>query len=531
MEEHQYEIHRMKAPYLQVMIIILGVFMAVLDMGVVNVAIPTMESELNATTNQIQWVLTAYMLVIGVLVPISGWMTDRFGAKKLFLFALGMFTVGSALCGASWSVGSIIAFRIIQALGGGFMMPVSMAMIYRIFPPDRRGMVMGLFGVAIMAAPAFGPALRGYLVEYSSWRLIFYINVPIGIVAFLLGLIFMHEFSHEAKGRLDVMGFILSTVGFFSLLYGFNEVSSHGWHSSEVMTFLIIGMVSIILLIINELLVEHPIIQLRVLKSYMFSMSLIVTSIVNTALFAGIFLLPLYLQNILGLSALRTGLFMTPAALASAVVMPISGRLFDRIGARPLGLIGLFLVTFSTFGFTSLTTSTATGDIQTLYVLRSVGMGMTMMPIMTAGMNTVPQSLVSQGTAMTNTVRQVASSLGTAILTTYFTSRMHVHITNLSWSVNPFSHQGHELNSLQQLLQTSGVPVGSAHQEALALMSGLISKQGFVAGLDDTFWVATILTAIAWVLVIFYASKKEKEMRSRKKTAPKKNVSAVAVAE
>lgn len=530
-QEQGYEISKMKAPYLQVAIIVLGVFMAVLDMGVVNVAIPTMESDLHATTNQIQWVLTAYMLVIGVLVPISGWMTDRFGAKKLFLFSLFMFTVGSALCGMAWNVDSIIAFRVVQALGGGFMMPVSMAMIYRIFPPDRRGFVMGLFGVAIMAAPAFGPALSGYLVEYSSWRLIFYLNVPIGILAILLGIPMMHEFSHEVKNKLDVWGFVLSTGGFFSLLYGFNNVPDYGWHSLRVTGFVAVGAISLVLLVVVELTTESPVIELRVLKNYMFSMSLIISSIVNVALFVGIFLLPLYLQNILGLSALRTGLFMTPAALASAVVMPISGRLFDKIGARPLALVGLLCVTLASFGFTMLTTDTSTAHIQWLYILRSIGMGMTMMPIMTAGMNTVKREWVSQGTAMTNTVRQVASSLGTAILTSYFTTRMHFHATVASWSVNPFSSAGHAVTHLQQVFTSSGLSPGAAHQAALLMMSGQVSKLAFVSGLNDTFWISTILAGIVWVMVWFFDTKEERQLRLGNRTTkkPKKNASEVTV--
>ncbi|QSO50195.1 DHA2 family efflux MFS transporter permease subunit [Alicyclobacillus curvatus] len=519
--EEVYEIYRMKAPYLQVAIIVLGVFMSVLDMGVVNVAIPTMESDLHATTNQIQWVLTGYMLVIGVLVPISGWMTDRFGAKKLFLFSLFTFTVGSALCGMSWNVSSIIAFRVVQALGGGFMMPVAMAMIYRIFPPDRRGLIMGVFGLAIMAAPAFGPALSGYLVEYSSWRLIFYINVPIGVVTLLLGMTMMHEFAHEVKNKLDIWGFILSTAGFFSLLYGFNNVPDHGWRSFMVTGFVTVGAICLILLVIVELNTKSPVIELRVLKNYMFSMSLIISSIVNVALFVGIFLLPLYLQDILGLSALRTGLFMTPAALASAVVMPISGRLFDKIGARPLALLGLLFVTVASFGFTSLTTDTGTGHIQWLYILRSIGMGMTMMPIMTAGMNTVKREWVSQGTAMSNTVRQVASSLGTAILTSYFTTRMNLHTTIASWSMTPFTHAGQEVTRLQQVFASNGMSPGAAHQAAVMMIGGVAAKQGFVAGLNDTFWWSTILAGIAWILIWFFASKKEREVRVGRKKPQK----------
>lgn len=495
-------------------IIILGVFMAILDTSIVNVAIPTMENDLNATTDQIQWVLTAYMLTLGVLIPFSGWLTDKFGARNLFLFALSVFTVGSALCGMSWNLSSIVFFRIVQGIGGAFMQPVAMSMIYRIFPPDRRGMIMGIFGIAMMVAPATGPVLSGYFVDYVSWRLIFYVNVPIGIVAVILGFFSLHHFPHESKGKLDILGLVFSTVGFFSILYGFNNVSAHGWGSTSVLLSLAIGVTFLLLFIITELTVQDPMLNFSVLKSYMFSMSLIISSIIFTAMFVGIFLLPLYLQNILGYTAVRTGLFMTPAALATAVMMPISGRLFDKIGARPLGLIGLIIITISTFGFTRLGLNSSSAQIQWLYIIRSIGMGMTMMPIMTAGMNTVPIQLVSQGTAMTNTVRQVSASLGTAVLTSYMTNQTNLHITHLSWQITPFSVPGQALIHMQQMFEAKGMFPSQALQAAYATIYGLISKQGFVAGLNDTFFISTILTAIAWVCVWFYASKQEREIRA-----------------
>ncbi|MFX4301835.1 DHA2 family efflux MFS transporter permease subunit [Alicyclobacillus tolerans] len=516
-----YEIHRIKAPWLQMAIIILGVFMAVLDTSVVNVAIPTMETELSASTAQIQWVLTAYMLVLGVLVPISGWLTDKFGPKKLFIFSLIAFTIGSALSGAAWNLSSIIFFRVIQAVGGGFMMPVSMAMVYRIFPPDRRGVVMGTLGIAMMAAPAFGPALSGYLVEYASWRWIFYINVPIGIVGTILGVIFMHEFPHEAKGKLDVLGFALSTVGFFLLLYGFNEVPNDGWGSKTVILCLLFGVISLIALVFVELNVENPVINLRVLNSYMFSMSLVISSIIGIALFSGIFLLPLYLQNIMGFSALKTGLFMTPAALVSAAFMPISGRLMDRIGARPLGIIGIAIVTIATYGFSSLTTDSTQTTIQWLYIFRSLGMSLTMMPVMTAGMNTVNVRLVSQASAMSNTVRQVSSSLGIAILTSYMTNRSKMHQYHMAAQVTSNSPAGNMLYQIQQMMQLHGMSLAAAKSAAVQMMNELIQRQAFVAGLNDTFFISTILLAISWVLVLFYGSKKEREIRLGRRQAQK----------
>jgi EmrB/QacA subfamily drug resistance transporter len=383
---------------------------------------------------------------------------------------------------------------------------------------------MGIFGIAMMAAPAFGPALSGYLVDYWSWRFIFYINVPIGIVAVLLGMLTMHEFPHEAKGKFDLLGFIFTVVGFGSLLYGFNNVTSDGWGSAQVETFLWIGVVCLCILVFVELTVKDPMIQLRVLKNYMFSMSLILSSLIFVALFAGIFFLPIYLQNTQGFSAIRTGLFMTPGALVSAVLMPISGRLFDRIGARPLAIIGLIIVTLVTFGFTTLEVNTSSATIQWLYIIRSAGMGLTMMPIMTAGMNTIPFELTSQGTAISNTVRQVATSLGTAVLTVYMTTQTTVHAAHLSWQVTPTSASGQYMMKIQQLMEAHGMSLQAAKQAAMSMMNGLIEQKASVAGMDDSFMISAILTAIALILVLFYASKKERAIREQRRSKSNKGL-------
>lgn len=518
---HEYEISRIKSPALQVFIIVLGVFMAVLDTSVVNVAIPTMEHAFNATTAQIQWVLTGYMLMMGVMVPISGWLTDRFGAKHVFLFALAVFTVGSALCGASWSTGTIIVFRLLQAIGGGLMMPVSQAMIFRIFPPDRRGSVMGIFGISIMVAPAIGPTLSGYLVQYASWRLIFYLNVPIGIIELILGLMFMHEFAHHTSQRFDRWGFTFSTVGFFSLLYGLNNVASDGWSSPKVFGFVSLGVICVFALVIVELNMEHPMIDFRVFKDYLFTMSTIISGLIQVALFTGIFFLPIYLQNIVGLSAMRTGLLMMPAALGSAVVMPIAGRLFDRIGARPLGIVGLAGMTIVTIGFTRLSPATSVGYVQWLYILRQVAMGLTMMPIMTAGMNLLPPRQVSQGSAVSNTARQVASSLGVAILTSILDQREKFHFAVMAQNVSPFTAQGQDITKMVQMFEAQGMTPANANAAAIAEMSGVLRQHAFVMGMNDAFWVAAGLTAVGFILVLFFGSKQEAALRANRKSQPK----------
>lgn len=513
-DQHQYEIHRIPAVGLQLAIILMGVFMAMLDSSVVNVAIPKLEMDLNANTDQIQWVLTGYMLVSGIVIPISGWLTDRFGAKNLFIFSLITFTAGSALCGMAWNLDAMIFFRILQAAGGGFMMPVGTAMIYRIFPPERRGAVMGIFGLTLMTAPALGPALGGYFVQYASWRLIFYINVPIGIVASLLAIFVLYDFPHAAKEKLDIGGFLFSTLGFFSILYGINNVSEYGWGSLWVYPFVALGIALLIMLVATELLSDHPLIQFRVFKDYLFSMSVLITSVIQIAMFVGIFLLPLYLENLMGYSALQTGLFMTPAALISAVMMLVSGRLLNKAGARTLGLIGLAIVIVATYGFSFLSLNSTNGTIQLLYIIRSIGMSMVMMPIMTIGMNLIPVKWVSQASAVSGTVRQVAGSLGIAFLTSYMSTQDKLHVFHLDAKVAVNTPQGLQVTQLQGALHALGIPAYLDHTVALGQVYGWIQEQGFVLGMDDTFIIATLLTILAFVFTLFFDSKKERELRA-----------------
>ncbi|RIV17138.1 DHA2 family efflux MFS transporter permease subunit [Alicyclobacillaceae bacterium I2511] len=502
------------SPYIQLLIIVLGVFMSVLDSSIVNVALPKMEAVFGASTSQIEWVLTGYTVTYGVVVPLSGWLSEMLGPKKLFMYALWVFTVGSIVCGAAWNLNIMISARVFQALGGGFLMPVGMGMVFRLFPPERRGVAMGIFGIGMVAAPAFGPVLSGYFVENSSWRLIFYLNVPVGILTFVLGWLFLQEFSHKASKHVDVVGFILSVIASFSLLYGFNEVPTYGWHSLLVLSFISLGTVALTFFILTELMVKEPLLELRIFKNYMFSLSVILSAIVNTVVFVGLFLMPLYLENIVGYSAIRTGLFMTPAALASAVAMATGGRLFDRIGARPIGVVGISLVLASSYGFSFMTTQANTAGIQTLYILRNFGMGLVMMPIITAGMNTIPKNLLSQATGITDTVRQLAMSLGTAVLTTYLVTQSTKYDIRLGWQVNSITYPGRFLTQLGHLMSGGGAT--GAHQAAV-MVNNIIVERGFVSGMDDTYWITFLLAVLAWFLNWFFANAKERAIRRAEK--------------
>lgn len=500
-------------PGLAVIVTTLAIFMAVLDTTIVNVSIPKMMNVFGVNTTQIQWVVTAYTLVVGAFVPVTGYLGDRFGYKRTFLMALSLFTIGSALCGLAWNNDVMIFFRIIQALGGGALMPISMAIAFRIFPPERRGFAMGLVGIAIMFAPAFGPTIGGYITEYMDWRLIFYINVPIGIIDFFLATIILKELSHSTKRRFDIAGFIASSLGFSTLLYGLGIVANKGWNDPRVVTFVAIGIVSLISFVVIEFTVKYPMLDIRLMKdSPIFSVTILITSISSIILFATLFLLPVFLQDISGLSPLRTGLVLLPQGIVVGIMMPISGWLFDKIGARWLAVVGLLIAAYGLYLLQSLDVTTSFGTVSAWLMVRAVGLGMVMMPVTTAGMNEVPIEKVGQATAITNTTRQVSASFGVAWLANLLSSRTKFHASILKDQFNVFSHKANEsLTYMQHMFMGSGMTAAQAKGTALYLIWGQIQKTATVKGIDDVFWATTWLIIAGVVLGFFLRSGRRKE--------------------
>lgn len=488
-------------------VLIIAVFMAVLDMSVVNVALPRMMTEFGVNTSDIQWVITAYTLVVGTLVPVTGFVSDRFGYKRIFLLALVLFTVGSFLCGLAWDNTTMILFRIIQGLGGGALMPVSMAMIFRMFPPERRGTAMGFFGISIMFAPAVGPTLSGYLTEYINWRLIFYINVPIGIVDFFLAMFLLKEFAHGTQQRFDLWGFLTSTLGFSTLLYGLGIVPDKGWTDPEVIGFLAVAIVSLIAFVLIEWNIEHPMLDLKLIRNGAFSISLAIISIASIVLFVPLFLIPLFLQNITGLSPVDTGLMLLPQALVTGLMMPITGSLFDRIGARWLAVIGLCLTAYALYLTHFLDVNTPHSTIIWWMVLRGIGISMIMMPVTTAGMNAVPGEKVGQATAINNTFRQVSASFGIAWASLLMSQRQAYHAAVGAEQFSLFSPQANAtLQQLQNMFVSMGQPLPKAKASALSLVAGQIQAHAMVQAMDDVFWVTMWIT-IAIIVLAFFLKK------------------------
>ncbi len=485
------------------LVTVIGGFMAILDSSIVNVAIPKIMSVFGMSTSQVQWIVTIYMLTLGVVVPTSAWIGDRIGYKRLYVLSLAVFTIGSALSGLSWSGGALIGFRVLQAIGGGMIMPVMTSMLYRMVPRSRIGSAMGILGVAIIVAPALGPTIGGYLVQYVDWRLIFYINVPIGVFGILAAERVLPVFKRHPVGPFDTVGFLSSASGLFTLLYALSQGQTLGWTSETIVLMLVGSGALLVFFVWWEILVEHPLLDVRVFRYGIFSWSNLLVIATTVALFSGIFYIPLFLQNIAGMGALETGLILMPSALMSGVMMPLSGRLFDRLGPRPLAFAGLAVVAFATFLMHNLNVYTPTSTIVWWLVVRGVGMGFMMMPVQAAGLNAIPTRLVGQASAFSNIIQRVAGSFGIAYLTSYLDGRMAAHTNDLTAAIAP-SHPA-VVMLLNEIGRQFGAWFPSLQPTVLGnlFLSGMVSQQSFVSGIDDVFLLTTLILIVAFIPVMF----------------------------
>ncbi|WP_232381122.1 MDR family MFS transporter [Paenibacillus tianjinensis] len=419
--------------------IIVGMIMVILDGTVVNVAVPKLVEYFNTDLKTVQWAITGYTLALAAVIPLAGYMTDRFGSKQVFVATVAMFVLGSMLCSFAQTSTQLVIFRVIQGLGGGMVAPIGMAMVFRLAPPERRGTIMGMLGIPMLLAPALGPVLSGWLVEYVSWHWIFLINVPIGIVGIILGIKYLPVTEKKGKAHLDVLGIILAPVAFSMLAYGVNEGGSNSWSATGTIVGLSVGGVALVLFIIVELLHKHPLLELRVFRSSDFSRGILLSWVTQAALFGSMLFVPLYLQQIRNYTPLETGLILLPQALASGIGMPIGGRLFDKIGARPLLFVGLSIISTALFMLSGITTDTSLPLIMLWLFMMGLGMGLSMMPVNTHVLNSAPREWVGRVTPLTAAAQQVVVSFAVAGMTGYLTSQISVHTKELTEGGNPLA--------------------------------------------------------------------------------------------
>lgn len=477
--------------WLALFVVIIGTFMSILDSSIVNIAIPKMMAVFGVSLDEVKWILTSYTLALGSIIPLTGFLADVFGNKRVYIFALSMFTIGSLLCGFAWSNTSMIVFRVIQAIGGGMIMPIGMSIIYQTFPENERGLALGFWGIASMGAPTLGPTLGGYIIEHLDWRLIFNINVPIGAVGVVLAWILLKDTPIKKVSGFDYLGFISSTLGIVSILYVLGEGSSIDWSDIKNPLLITFGILSLVFFVVNELTHENPLLDLRVLKIPEFSLSQGISCVLTFALMGGTYVLPLFLQNIRGYTPMETGLILFPSAIAVGFMMPVSGAIFDRIGAKPVVLPGMVLLGIASYFLVgSINLDATANSIMWLLTIRGLGLGLAMMPINTAGMNAVPQNMVTRASALSNTIRQISGALSITIMTTLIQNNLNFGYAYKAEQITPFNRL--------------------VSSENLSSVMGIIQRDAYLEAMRYAIEVSIFAVVISSIMVLFMKGRSKK---------------------
>jgi MFS transporter, DHA2 family, multidrug resistance protein len=489
--------------------VMIGTFMAVLDATIVNVGLPKIMASFGVGIDKIEWVLTAYMLALAVMLPTSGWLADRFGYKRVYFLGLFLFTLGSFLCGISPDEDILIFSRVIQGLGAGCLMPVGMAIITREFPAEKRGVALGFWSIASAASVSFGPLIGGYLVDQFSWPLIFDVNVPIGIAGMLATAIIQKEYRNKHVGPFDPIGFIAVTIFLPFLLYALTEgnasTNSAGWSSPVVLVCFAISAVAFVIFISAEFIVDHPLIDLRLLKDYNFAIANVVTFIFGIGMFGSTFLLPLYLQNSLGYTALQAGSVFLPVGIIQGFVAPMAGLSSNRINPKILIFGGAVLLAFTFYLNSEMSYLTEHGFIMTTLYLRGVAMGVMFAPLTAAAVVDIPRHKMAQASGLLNVIRQVGGSFGVAVLTTILTTRITFHSQSFGEMIQSNSPAFHAaLRNIGYFITSNAGSAGNlVDKQSQSILMSHVTRQSFVQAIDDDFLLAAMITLVSAVPVLF----------------------------
>jgi EmrB/QacA subfamily drug resistance transporter len=467
-------------------------FMSVLDTSIVNVALPTIQHELGISSTDGQWVSTAYSLAEGIMVPISGWLGYRFGSKRIYLLSLAGFTLASVLCGLAGGLGTLVAFRILQAIPGGVIPVTCMTMLRRMVPPERLGAAMGLYGLGIIVAPALGPTLGGLLVEYVDWRFIFFVNVPVGVLGLIAAVAVLKETPGRRDRPLDLLGFAAVACGLFALLLALEEGEDWGWTSYRILILLTAAVLLLALFVVIEFEVDSPLLDLRVFARFQFTLPLVLVSAISLAIFASSFFIPQFLQGpSRGLTPVNTGLALIPQALVLAVLLPLTGVLYDRIGSRWLAVLGLLVCGGGLMMLSRINVDITTGELVVGMVVLAAGVGLAMMPIMSNALAAVPAESAESASSLNTLTQRVSQSLGLGIVNAFLVSAGAQTLADRSGLLGEYASNDPRIVAMQEqgpggLLalyqQVTGIAQTHAYSQAFFVI-GLICFAGAVFAL------------------------------------------------
>ncbi|MFB9235756.1 DHA2 family efflux MFS transporter permease subunit [Plantactinospora siamensis] len=483
-------------------VVVLGAIMSILDVTVVSVALPTFQTEFNATYAQVAWTMTGYTLALATVIPLSGWAADRFGTKRLYMLALLLFTAGSALCATADSIGQLVLYRVLQGLGGGMLMPLGMTIMTRAAGPQRIGRLMAVLGIPMLLGPIGGPILGGWLIEAANWHWIFLINVPIGAVALLYALIALPKDNPEPSESFDFLGMLMLSPGLALFLYGVSSLPEAGTiTATKVWVTMLLGAVLVTGFILYSLRVRHPLLDLRLFRNRSLRISTISLFVFIIAFMGAGLLFPSYFLQIRGESTLHAGLLMAPQGIGAMLTMPLAGTLSDRVPVGRTVPFAMALIAVGFFAFTQVDTDTSYWLLCGSLFVMGLGMGGTMMPIMTSALRTLSNQEVARGSTLTNILQQIGGSIGSAVMSVILTSRL-----NGSTPIPGFTDP------------RTGKPVTEA-AAAIAVQQGIklplppaVIQRGldFAAGsFATTFWVGFALVLATFIPIAFLPRKRQ----------------------
>jgi EmrB/QacA subfamily drug resistance transporter len=484
-------------------VVVLGAIMSILDITVVSVALKTFQTVFDATAAQVAWTMTGYTLALASVIPMTGWAADRFGTKRLYLLAVGLFTAGSVLCATASSLEMLVVFRVLQGLGGGMLMPLGMTILTRAAGPDRVGRVMAVLGIPMLLGPIFGPILGGWMIDALSWHWIFLINLPIGVLAFVYAWVVLPRDSVEPSESFDFVGMLLLSPGLAAFLYGVSSIPEAGTiNDPKVLTWVVIGAVLIIAFVPWALRKNniHPLVELRLMKDKNFTVAVIAMTLFAIAFFGAALLFPLYFQEVRGETALQAGLLLAPQGIGAMLTMPAAGFLSDKIGPGKVVLPGITVITLGMAMFTQLEADTGYTYIIGALFIMGLGMGATMMPIMSAALATLSEHNIARGSTFLNITQQVAASIGTALFSVLLTNGIKDSKSiQLLGAVDALKDQPAKLAAVLARAGLDPQDIKSLTERALADMADAFS---------NVFVVATILIACCLVPAFFLPRKK-----------------------
>ena len=506
--------------------VMIGTFMAVLDATIVNVGLPKIMASYGVGLDKIEWVLTAYMLSLAVMLPTSGWLADKYGYKRVYFLGLFLFTFGSFLCGISPNENMLIFSRVIQGLGAGCIMPVGMAIVTREFPPEKRGIALGFWSISAAASVSFGPLIGGYLVDNFSWPLIFDVNIPIGIAGMLATAIIQKEFRSKNNRSFDLVGFISVSIFLPLLLFAFTEgnatTNAGGWNSPVVLICFAIAALAFVVFLTNEFLVREPLIELRMLGDHNFGISALVMFIFGIGMFGSTFLIPVYLQTSMGYTAIQAGAVFLPLGIIQGVVAPFAGIFSDKINPKVPIIVGALLLSFSFYLNSLMSYLTELDYIMLTLYIRGLSMGLMFGPLTTISLLTVPRHKMAQASGISNVIRQVGGSFGVALLTAIFSTRMTVHSQLYGEALQSYSPVYHSVVGHLSAYATSvtGNVGPNAIKQAQYILQSNLSKQAFIESIDDDFKLAAIFTLISVIPVFFLKGSLKNQKKALQNSFP-----------